>query len=350
MNTAGSLRLQTWLIWGVAASMPFMLGRNPFPMAIAALAIAAVCVTWRAVGIHHTGWKPLLKLIGLFSAISVLFNVLTVRTGNLVIVTIPDSAPLLDGELTWNAVIYGLLAAFGIFGIVATWATVGMAARWSSLVRLLPDAFIGLAAAGSSAINLVPETLAGLADIREAAAARGFAPRGVRSAGTILTPMINVGLDRSMRLAEVLEARGFGSRAPGHGVTSTLRNPAWIAVLTGSFMTGYGLIAGITWSAVVGAASLVIAIAVLSALTSGPQVRRTRYRHEVMSIADWAVIGVSSAVIVFSAIARQVDPAAFVYEPYPTLTYPASNLWLLATLFGLVLPAVFAPAPGLAND
>jgi energy-coupling factor transport system permease protein len=330
--------------------MPFLLGRNPFPMAISAAAIAAVSVSWRWSGIRRAGWNAVVKLIVVLSLASILFNVLTVRTGDLVILSVPQSAPLLDGDLTWNAIIYGLLAAFSMVGIVAAWGTVGMVARWSSLVRLLPDAFIGLAAAGSSAINLVPETVAGLADIREAAAARGFAPRGVRGVGTILNPMVNVGLDRSMRLAEVLEARGFGSRASRPGASSSPCTAAWTAALSGTFMVGYGLIAGIAWAAIAGAGAMVIGVVILTARRSDNQVRRTRYRRENLTAADWVVIGVSIAIIGVCALVRQVDSATFVYEPYPTLTYPASNLWLMATLFALFVPAAFASAPGGAND
>ena len=80
------------------------------------------------------------------------------------------------------------------------WATVGSHVHWASLARLMPDPFVGFAVAGSAAINLVPQTAAALTDIREATAARGYAPPGVRSVASVLTPMINVGLDRSMRL------------------------------------------------------------------------------------------------------------------------------------------------------
>jgi energy-coupling factor transport system permease protein len=350
MKSGQPLTLQAWLAWGVAASMPFLLGRNPFPMLVGMFALVAVRAGFPAASAHALGWRVVVRAAALFSAIAILFNVLTVRTGEQVIFTIPESSPLIGGPVTWNAVVYGVLAAAGVLGLVMVWATVGSHVQWASLARLLPDPFVGFAVAGSAAINLVPQTAAALTDIREASAARGYAPPGIRGVGAVLTPMINVGLDRSMRLAEVLEARGFGGRQPD-AHRGTLRFEfGWMMLLGGAFTGGYGLIAAIGWAAIGGIAAALAGAAVVFRARRPDAIHRTRYRRESLGRADWIVIGVSVVVALMCAVARGTEPPAFAYEPYPDIRMPVAVLWPLIALLGLFVPALIDPAREADDD
>jgi len=343
------LTLQAWVVWGAAASLPFLLGRNPFPMLVALIAVLGVRISVHSSHVNAVGWRLVVRAAALFSLLAVLFNVLTVRTGDRVIVRIPDDWPLIDGPISWNAVVYGLLAAMGVLGLVMVWAMVGTHVHWGSLVRLLPDPFVGFAVAGSAALNLVPQTVAALTDIREATAARGYAPTGVRGVASVVTPMINVGLDRSMRLAEVLEARGFGGRRSDDRLSSMLHDLGWTALLGGAFVAGYGLIAAIGWAAIGGLVAVGTGVVVLAILHRPNAVRRTRYRQERLARADWIVILVSIAVAIVCLAARKHDPRAFIYEPYPEIAMPVASIWPLLALLGLVVPALVVPADELSQ-
>jgi energy-coupling factor transport system permease protein len=334
------LTLQAWLVWGAAASLPFLLGRNPFPMVVALIAVLGVRLSIHPTHVNALGWRLMVRAAVIFALLAVLFNVLTVRTGDRVIVTIPDGWPLLDGPITWNAVVYGLLAAIGVLGLVMVWATAATNVHWVSLVRLLPESFVGFAVAGSAALNLVPQTAAALTDIREASAARGYAPKGVRGVATVVTPMINVGLDRSMRLAEVLEARGFGGRRSDDRRYPALHDLGWTSMMGGAFVAGYGLIAAIEWAAIGGLAACVIGVAMLAIQRRPNAIRRTRYRQEPLCSADWIVIAVSIVVAIACLAARQKDPRGFAYEPYPDMTMPVASVWPLLVLLGLLVPAL----------
>jgi energy-coupling factor transport system permease protein len=350
MKAPQSLALQAWLMWGIAASLPFLLGRNPFPMLVGISAVLAVRVSCRPAGGHGVGWPIVIRAAALFAIIAVLFNVLTVRTGEQVIVTIPERWPLIDGPVTGNAVVYGVLAAAGVLGLVMVWATVGSHLQWSSLARFLPDPFVGFAVAGSAAINLVPQTATALTDIREASAARGFAPSGVRGVASVLTPMINVGLDRSMRLAEVLEARGFGARRPAERPGALGVELGWTLLLGGGFIGGYGLIAAIGWAMIGGIAAGALGLAIVARSRRPDGIRRTRFRQEPLGREDWIVIAVSVAVAIVCVIARSNEPRTFAYEPYPVIQMPAAVLWPLIGMFGLFVPALVVPSSGATDD
>ena len=350
MNAARSLALQAWLAWGIAASMPFLLGRNPFPMLVGMCAVLAVRVSCRPASGHGVGWPIVIRAAAIFAVIAVLFNVLTVRTGEQVIVAIPEDWPLIAGPVTWNAVVYGLLAAVGVLGLVMVWATVGSHLHWSSLARLLPDPFVGFAVAGSAAINLVPQTAAALTDIREASAARGYAPSGIRSVAAVLTPMINVGLDRSMRLAEVLEARGFGGRRSTERPAALGFELGWSLLLGGGFIGGYGLIAAIGWATVGGIAAAALGTAIIARSRRPDAIRRTRFRQESLGREDWIVIAAAVAVAITCVVARSIEPRTFTYEPYPHIQMPAAVLWPLIGLLGLFVPALVMPSGEAADD
>ena len=55
-----------------------------------------------------------------------------------------------------------------------------------------------------------------------------------------------------------------------------------------------------------------------------PRLRRTRYRDPVWERPEWIVSGAAVAVLAVEIAVLFLDPAAFRYEPYPSLTAPAS--------------------------
>lgn len=335
---------RAWLVWAAAASVPPLVGRNPWPLLATLFAVLGVWGVWSA-GTAGARWRPLLRLALLFGAVSVLFNLLTAHVGDLVIAELPESWPIIGGPLTLNALIYGLLSAVAILSLVAVSATLGATLDWSAAIRLLPERMAPLAVAGSVAWSYLPRTTAALSEIREAQMARGYRPRGLRDAGPLIMPLLAGGLERAMITAEALEARAFGvplsPEAHPRPWQVALLLAGIVAALTGVFCLALGQM-------LAGAALLALAIATLAAglLTGRPAqgaLRRTRYRDPVWERPEWVVSGVSAAVLVVQIAVLVLDPAAFRYEPYPSLTPPAIDLRLLVALGFLLAPAAVRP-------
>jgi hypothetical protein len=74
-----------------------------------------------------------------------------------------------------------------------------------------------------------------------------------------------------------------------------------------------------------------------------PHLRRTRYRDPIWERSEWIVSGVALAVLAVEIAVLFLDPAAFRYEPYPSLTAPDISLPLLAVLGLLLAPAAVRP-------
>ena len=335
---------RAWIIWAVAANLPPLVSRNPWPLAATLLAVLGVWTAWSA-GAAGARWRPLLRLALVFGAVSVLFNLLTAHIGDRAFGALPETWPVIGGALTLNALIYGLLSAIAILSLVAVSATLGAALDWSATMRLLPERMAVLAVAGSVAWSYLPRTTTALVEIREAQMARGYRPRGIRDAAPLVIPLLAGGLERAMITAEALEARAFG--AP---LAPELTPRPWqvasllvglVTALTGAFALALGQLAVAGGLLTVAAASLIAGL--FTRRGDEPHLRRTRYRDPVWEQPEWIVSGIALAVLTVEIAVLLLDPAAFRYEPYPSLTAPSISLPLLVALGLLLAPAAVRP-------
>jgi hypothetical protein len=148
-----------------------------------------------------------------------------------------------------------------------------------------------------------------------------------------------------MITAEALEARAFGAPlgpelTPRPWQIASLAG-GLVAALTGAFCLALGQLV------VAGALLAVAAATLMAGLFTGrggePRLRRTRYRDPVWERPEWIVSGAAIAVLAAEIGVLFLDPAAFRYEPYPSLTAPAISLPLLAALGLLLAPAAVRP-------
>lgn len=345
MTRRKGLDPRAWMAWGLAASVPSMVGRNPWPLLVVLVAAVGVRLTWAPAMTGNRAWGPFVRLAVTFSAIGVLFNALTVRAGDRVLVRLPERLPLVGGALTANAALYGVLSGLALMILVLVGSTVGALIDWPAIARLLPDGLTSVAVAGSIAFAFVPQTTAAFREIREAQAARGHRFRGARDLLPIVVPTLAGGLERATTLAEALESRGFGGAAAGDR-----RGHDWGAY-AGAVGLGAAALAAYAFAveqlALAGGALAVAAGAVagLLILREQPVVARTRYREPAWTWADSGVVAGAAVALVTSVATLAAAPAAFQYEPYPRIESPAIGLLGLAGLLGLLAPTLVAPSP-----
>jgi energy-coupling factor transport system permease protein len=349
-HRAGNLDPRAWVLWAFAASLPAMLGRNPWPLIATLAAVSVVRLAWsqRMPGGSH--WSLFVRLAIVFALIGILFNVLTVRSGDQVIARIPEALPLVGGELTLNAAVYGVLGGLALVLLVLVGTTVSALLDWTAIVRLLPPGLTTMAVAGSVAFTLLPQTAIAFREIREAQMARGHRIRGARDFLPIIVPMLGGGLERAITLSEALESRGFGaSTHAGRRSSSWIRYGAAIALGLGA-LSAFALASGRTG---LGVAAIVLAVLLLApAVVSGRSatVARTRYRSTEWLPRDTAVAVASAIALVGTLLTLQITPDALRYEPYPNLSMPRVDIPLLAAVLSLLMPALVAPTPVRADE
>jgi len=331
---------RVWLLWGLAASVPPLLGRNPLVLAAVLCAALGVRGAWAGHTPEARSWRTLVRLAALFAAIGALFNLLTAHTGDLVLVRLPDAIPILGGPLTLNALVYGLLSGLALLVLVVVWTTLGALLDWPALLRLVPGRLATVAVAGSVAFAFVPQTVTAYREIREAQAARGYRLRGARGLVPLIVPLLTGGLERAITLAEALEARGFGGPPEPASGGRRWRGVAVALGLTALAAGGYLLAAGRPLLALGVALAGAGALAAAGRERHGQHVRRTRYRPPRWTRADTIVAVATGATLVVELAVLARDPAAFQFEPYPSLALPHVNLWLLVGLALLLAPAL----------
>jgi energy-coupling factor transport system permease protein len=330
---------RAWFAWGVAASLPPLLGRNPFPLVATLVVVIGVRTAWAGRTERVSSWSGIVRLSLVFAALGVLFNVLTVRSGDRVLLAVPSSVPILHGPITLNALVFGLLSALALVILVLVGTTIGAVLDWPAVLRLLPDRLTTIAVAGSVAFAFIPQTALAFREIREAQAARGHRFRGVRDLAPLLVPLLTGGLERAVTMAEALESRAFGAPA---GFDDDHRR-------IGSLATAGGLGAGAVAAYLVAVGRLLSAALAL-ALASGALLvaarrgvpdrpMRTRYRATHWSRADTLTLGAAVVAGLATLVAIAVDPTSLRYEPYPDLLAPRVSLPLILAQAALLVPA-----------
>lgn len=337
------LDVRVWLVWGLAIMIPLLTGRHPVVIAT----LLAIVLVVRSVCLQReksTSWSWLVRISMIAVPIGMLFNMLTVHAGDRRMFHISDDVPIIGGDITWNALVYGLLSGITIVVLVATGTTVAAALDWNELMRHTPARAANVAVAGSVAWTFLPQLSKSWHEIREAQTARGHQWRGVRDAVPLLVPLMAGGLDRSITMAEALESRGFGAQeavAKPHVRSSVALAVAMTTAVASLYLFAVGSS---------GQAAVVLLLTVLFGVfgvrsgSSSPAHRMTSYRRRKWTGRDTVTLAGASVAIVAIALFLQISPESLRYEPYPTMEWPVASPVLVLALGALMLPAAVAPA------
>jgi energy-coupling factor transport system permease protein len=336
---------RAWLLWFVAASLPALLGRNPWPLVATLIAVTGVRIAWSDRMRGGQTWALYLRLALVFALVGTAFNVLTVRAGDRVLISLPGAIPVAGGEVTLNAAVYGLLGGIALVLLVLLGSTVAGLLDWAEIVRLMPDGLTTIAVAGSIAFAFLPQTAIALRDIREAQMARGHRVRGARDLLPIIVPVLAGGLERAVTLSESLESRGFGAPSAANAASARWAGYAGAIGLAAGALGAFALATGQTRIALPALAFAVLMLVPLVRAGSTRQVARTRYRQPTWTVRDSAVAVVSVVAILTTLFVLNRSPESIRYEPYPRLMTPQIDPLLIAAILGLLLPAFLAPAP-----
>ena len=327
-----------WLAWLAAGVAALSATRNPLYLLLAlgclALVGAALPDEPSRLPRPFAAWKFMLLLIGLAAA----FNALISHYGETILFTIPGQVPLLSGDVTLEALVYGATNGLALAGLLGAFWVLGQALPVRALVGLIPRAFYPLAVVATIAVTYLPATLRQFQQIREAQAVRGHALRRLRDWLPLFMPLLVGGLERALQLSEAMTARGFASQ--GQPLNSAwLRAWPRLAMLAGVLLLAGGWLlrlAGVaawaSWLALAIGAGLIG----LGLWASGGRYPRSTYRPPPWRLAD--TLTLLGALLVLAML--WLGSAALWYSPYPKLALPPFNVWLGLGVLGLLGPLV----------
>ena len=337
-----------WLLWLTAAALPALLTRNPLYLLLLLLATGVVYTALQRRTPQGRAWGVFLRA-GLFLvAFSAPLNALVVHAGNVVLLRLPAAWPVVGGNITLEAALYGLSNGLNLLALLLIFAAFNLGLDQSRLLRLIPRSLYTVGVVAAIALTFVPQMLTALQEIRDVQRLRGFRPAGLRDLGPLFLPLLPTGLERAIQLAESMEARGFsstqtrltGRAALGLRLALTL---ALAMLLVGQFAASYWPTAR-AWAPLMTAAGLLLLIFLF--WRQGQQVQRTRYHRWLWRRRDAWLSLTCLAVLSVVAALWLTDRVALLYYPYPPYSpWPSFQPVLGAALALLIAPALLAPPP-----
>jgi energy-coupling factor transport system permease protein len=336
----------TWVLWLVAAAAPAFVMRNPLYLALLLGATWLLYTTLGRTTPMGSSWGSFVKLGVFLFALAIPFNALSIHIGQIVLFNLPESWPIIGGPITLEAVIAGAVSGLALLTILFVFAAFNAVVDHYQLLRATPSFLFQAGVVISIAITFVPQMVISAREIRQAQRIRGHRFRGLRDLLPLVIPLLANSLERSIQLAETMEARGFGSAVSLPSRRRALLSQLGLLAALVGVLAGLSLLAfyqqGRVW------AWLLVATGVIGLLAffafHGRQVKRTRYRRQSWHAPD-TVVAVASAISLAIVIAvRLTAPGTLFYSPYPPSSLlPAFDPLVGAALLLLVMPVIVAP-------
>jgi len=336
-----------WLVWALAAAACVELAPNPVYVALV-IGIAGLAVSIHARPGPYARAFPILVGVGVFFAVvRMLLTVATTHGLGTVLFTTPHfGLPQLLGGFTVGGTVelpvmlQSLSEGFAIVGVMAAFGAFNAVVTHSELVQSTPRAFYEVGLVVVVALAFVPSTLAAIGDVRDADRAR-TGGRVVRRGRLLrqVVPILELGMERAVTLAESMDSRGFARNGPGRrdrvagwwGVASLLALGGAFVALVGERRTLAGVLG------LVGAIGLALAI-----VLAGSGTQRTRYRPRRMSRRDWLAVGAVLLAPAALALCSIAGDESLVWYASP-LRWPGLHALPALALVPLLVPVLARP-------
>jgi energy-coupling factor transport system permease protein len=335
----------------VCASIAVFLTSNPLYLSLAFLVAAGVYVS---VGASKKGKALFIFVVmGLaLASLTIPLNVLTGSSGSTVLAELPEARSpgwlggvILGGDVTAEALVTATARALTIATLVLLAAAFNASIDHFRLLRLAPRAFAPLMLMLTIAALVVPQSIAHGRSVAEARRLRGHRASGLRALPSLLLPTLQGALERSVRRAESLDARGFAGGRNG-GALSSIAGVAGVALCAwgafAHFYSGVGIGPSVT------AASGIALIA--AALWDGGGARSYRLRVDRWSNVDFAVVVAAFAGLALVLVLRLTGTGDANYVAYPHVTAPAFHPAGAGALLLLLTPGVLHRAQTVERD
>jgi energy-coupling factor transport system permease protein len=199
-------RATVGMVWCGALMLAVLLATNPTTLVIVAL---SGLVAARLAGVGGPVLRATLFMLPLAIGFA-LINAIVARQGLTVVFQLGDLGPFGQGDVTLEALVYGLIFGLRLVAIVIPSALFASAVDPDQLLRAVGRFSLRSALGATMATRLVPTLAADARRLDEARRLRPVAPRGGRV--VVLRAVTAGALDRALDVAATLELRGFSTQ------------------------------------------------------------------------------------------------------------------------------------------
>lgn len=349
-----SLHPIAWWIWAASLGLAASRTSNPLLLLIV-LAVLGYVVTARrteapwAKGFKYYLWFALVVVLLRVAFRSVFASGITAQDH--VLLRLPQiptphwyAGVQLGGPVSVEATLSAATDGLRLATLLCCLGAANTLANPKRALRVLPGALYELGVAVTVSISVAPQLVESAQRVARARKLRAGKAKGFRALRAIAVPVLEDALDRSLKLAAAMDARGYGRRGRATVGSRRLTGALMLLGLLGLCVSVYGLCDAHA-PAVLGLPSLGLGFLLCCAglALGGRRVSRTRYRPDPWLLPEWLVAGcgVASAVLLF--VSEGFDPSAVNPSLYP-LSWPGLPL-LPAVAILIALGAGFAAPP-----
>lgn len=343
-----------WWVWAVGLAVAVSRTTNPILVVLVLAVLGVVVANRRGEGPRARAFKYYLVLAAMVVGIRVGFRAVfggdTDVQAMHVLVTLPH-LPLpswaagvqIGGPVTLEGTVGALYDGLRLGTLLCCLGAANSLANPKRALRVLPGALYELGVAVVVSITVAPQLVESVQRVRRARKLRGGATRGFRVLRSIVIPVMEDALERSLQLAAAMDTRGYGRTSGAPASTRRLTALFMILGLCGLCVGSYGLLDAtaprpLGVPALAGGSVLCVAGLVLG----GRRVRCSHYRPDPWQLAEWLVVlvGVVPAVVLFSGVGSgnaAINPST---EP---LVWPTLPLVPMLGICVAALASVLAP-------
>ncbi len=340
-----------WWVWALGLAVTASRTTNPWLLGTIIAVACFVVMSRRSEAPWAFSFRLYLYLGALIVVMRVVFRVIFGGAeGSTVLLGLPE-IPLpawaagirLFGDVSAEALLGGFYDGLRLATMVICLGAANALANPKRLLKAMPPALYEVGTAVVVALSVAPQLAESVQRVARARRLRGGGGRRADVLHTIIIPVLEDALDRSLQLAASMDSRGYGRTGSA---------PARARFVTGTLMIGgllgacIGIYASLdaTTPRILATPMLLagLALAMTGFHFAGARVPRTRYRPDRWQTAEvvTAGSGIAAAVVLF--LTSSVDPTnlnpSLVVLSWPALAW----LPLSGVLLGLV-PAVLTP-------
>ncbi|MEO8541456.1 MAG: energy-coupling factor transporter transmembrane component T [bacterium] len=209
-----------WMAWVMLVMVVALATTNPLYLAILLLAVLLVAALAPRTGIGVTSFRALVVFGIAMFGISVAVATINGNYGDHILFTVPGPAIpewlgglRLGGPVSAEGLAAAAIRGFAILCVLFAFGVFNGAVSPHRVLRSTPAALFHASLVVTVGLTLLPSSIEDLRRIREMRALRG-ARGGLRDLPALVVPAVIGGLERSMRLAEAMEARGYAAAPP----------------------------------------------------------------------------------------------------------------------------------------
>lgn len=347
-----------WWVWALGIATAASRTTNPWLLGTMIAVVCFVVIARRS----DAPWALSFRLyvyLGIFIvAMRCLFRVIFGGAeGSTILLRLPE-IPLpawaagirLFGEVSAESVLGGFYDGLRLATMVICLGAANALANPKRLLKSLPAALYEVGTAVVVALSVFPQLAESVLRVNRARRLRGGTAKGKRALKAVIIPVLEDALDRSLRLAASMDARGYGRAGEATARARLVTGAFMVTGLIGLCVGVYGTLDGSSPGYLGGPMLLVgLLLGLMGFAAAGRRVQRTRYRPDRWQLAEVVTAGSGVLVAVLMFTSSSVDPTAL-NPSLITLSWPLLAWAPLAAIWIGLVPAFLSPPPVPPHD